>query len=150
VVELFPHDSAATSIAVRTLREGVLYGFFPVTGSFVFSTEALLLSIEPFFYFPDSAVAVLILQGVSCYDTYYIPYRDVLLIALSHVVVATEYRGRNQRKEYSVHCRMPLQNSRLPFHTVDNTNLRMTKCTNTSAEFGGKRTLKSGQILDRW
>jgi hypothetical protein len=54
VLEILSHDSAEISDSLRTLREGVLYGFFffavsafPVSASHVFSVETLSASIDP-------------------------------------------------------------------------------------------------------
>jgi hypothetical protein len=47
VPPILPHDRAEASNAVWNLKEGALYGFFPVTGSRDFSFEALVVSKVP-------------------------------------------------------------------------------------------------------
>jgi hypothetical protein len=47
VGSIFPHTSAETSNAAWNLKEGALYGFFPVSGSRDFSFEALIVSNVP-------------------------------------------------------------------------------------------------------
>jgi hypothetical protein len=44
VGEILPHTRAETSNATWNLKEGALYGFFPVSDSRDFSFEALVVS----------------------------------------------------------------------------------------------------------
>jgi hypothetical protein len=47
VPAIFPHTSAETSNATWNLKEGALYGFFPVSGSRDFSFEGLVVFKAP-------------------------------------------------------------------------------------------------------
>jgi len=47
VPAILPHDRAEASNAVWNLKEGALYGFFPVSDSRDFSFEGLVLSKVP-------------------------------------------------------------------------------------------------------